>query len=190
MAGKEGEEEARKALPNLSAWAASGESRQAVFHAGQVLRAAKQHHVGTLQGASAVGLYHASLVLWAFAVLSGAPHRTKSHNTDVQQTSIPDGTTTDMPDPIWLDGDNSHELQSFLVLGKGSPCIQRCYNEESGSGVHLEAPLSDPVAIMRSITTLLQQKSADEEKDCPPLVGNLSKLMRSLGNAAAAMRRR
>ncbi|KAK5024675.1 hypothetical protein LTS07_008521 [Exophiala sideris] len=158
MAGKEGEEEARKALPNLSAWAASGESRQAVFHAGQVLRAAKQHHVGTLQ--------------------------------DVQQTSIPDGTTTDMPDPIWLDGDNSHELQSFLVLGKGSPCIQRCYNEESGSGVHLEAPLSDPVAIMRSITTLLQQKSADEEKDCPPLVGNLSKLMRSLGNAAAAMRRR
>ena len=59
LAGREGEDEARKAFPILSAWAESPESRQAIYHAGQVVRAAKQYTGHTLRDASAVAVYHA-----------------------------------------------------------------------------------------------------------------------------------
>ncbi|KAI9881693.1 MAG: hypothetical protein M1823_006596, partial [Watsoniomyces obsoletus] len=58
LAGKAGEEEARKIHPVLTNWAQSSESRKAIWHAGQLYRAAKEYPRVMLQDFAAVALYH------------------------------------------------------------------------------------------------------------------------------------
>ena len=176
FAGKEGEEEARKSLSILRLWAGSQDSRQALFHAGQVLKAASEHPYGTLREFAAVGVYHASLIMWAYAVLTeqlSSFHSTRS--TTDSETCL-----------IRLDGDEAPNiLQRFLMLGKGRPCIRK-YSEngmEDGS----ITTLTDPMGIMTSIVGLLASKNGDE-RIAPPIVCNLSKLIHSLGKVANVMK--
>lgn len=188
LAGKEGEDEARKAFPVLSAWAESLESRQAIYHAGQVLRAAKQYTGHMLRDASAVAVYHAGLTFWAYSVLSKTLNHFDEHqHQQPQPRSTPGGTG--LGNFVRLDGEDSPELQRFLVLGKGFPSIRR-WVEGRETNADSDVPLSDPISVMKAITSLLWKKNGDDEKSCPPLVVNLSKLLSSLGNAAAGMRRR
>lgn len=187
LAGKEGEEEARKAYPILTAWAESSESRQAIFHAGQVFRAAKQHKNHMLRDAPAVAVYHAGLAFWAYSVASkNLGINDESLNQQSSRRSITQGTSQRF---VRLDGEESPELQRFLVLGKGVPCIQRWTGGDEPSN-QVSIPLSDPMNVMNTMTNLLWNNNGADEKSCPPLVVNLSKLMRSLGNIAAGMRRR
>jgi hypothetical protein len=51
------------------------------------------------------------------------------------------------------------------------------------------ALLSDPKNVMEIAIDVLMTKSQGEDKSPPPLVKNLSQLMRSLGSAARGMRR-
>ncbi len=187
LAGKEGEEEARKAFPILSAWAESPESRQAIFHAGQVLRAAKQHETSMLRDASAVAVYHASLTFWAYSVLSKSLSSPDGHQQQLNTRATPG--TAGHHSLVRLDAEDTPELQRFLVLGKGVPSIRSWVEGDELNAKH-DVPLSDPMSVMTAITSLLWKKNGDDEKSCPPLVVNLSKLMRSLGSAAAGMRRR
>jgi hypothetical protein len=187
LAGKEGEDEARKAFPVLSAWAESPESRHAIYHGGQVLRAAKQHTGHMLRDASAVAVYHAGLTFWAYSVLSKTLHTPEEHQQRSQPRSTPGGTRHGSF--VRLDGEDSPELQRFLVLGKGFPSIRRWVEGEEMNAEY-DVPLSDPITVMNAITSLLWKKNGDDEKRCPPLVVNLSKLMSSLGSAAAGMRRK
>ena len=187
LAGKEGEDEARKVFPILSAWAESPESRQAIFHAGQVLRAAKQHTGYMLRDASAVAVYHASLTFWAYSVLSKSLSNPDGHHQQGHSRSTPGETGN--RDFVRLDGDDSAELQRFFVLGKGVPSIRRWVEGDEANPEH-DVPLSDPKSVMNVITSLLWKKNGDDEKKCPPLIVNLSKLMSSLGSAAADMRRK
>jgi hypothetical protein len=187
LAGKEGEEEARKAFPFLSAWAESPESRKAIFHAGQVLRAAKQHTGHLLRDASAVAVYHAGLTFWAYSVLSKSIPNLDEHQNRSQPGSMPRGVGS--RNVVQLDGEDSPEVQRFLVLGKGIPSIRRWVQGEEMHTEH-NISLSDPINIMAAITSILWKKNGDDEKRCPPLVVNLSKLMSSLGNASAGMRRK
>ncbi|KAK4942424.1 hypothetical protein LTR10_017871 [Elasticomyces elasticus] len=204
LLGKEGEEAARKVLLRLSTWAESSESRQALYHAGQVLRMAKQFPSGGLRDAPAVAVYHASLVLWAYAVLSKVSSFGGSGGVESVTTNRPSKTTTDAPSEraasiggrnssvALLDGEDTPALQRFLVLGKGIPSIRPSgggdYNQVNDA--NLDIPLSDPSAVMSTITSILQSKNWDDERGYPPLVSNLSKLMRALGSAAAGKRRR
>ncbi|KAI1616160.1 hypothetical protein EDD36DRAFT_124919 [Exophiala viscosa] len=203
LLGKEGEEAARKVLLRLSTWAESSESRQALYHAGQVIRMARQFPLGALRDAPAVAVYHASLVLWAYAVLSkvssfggggGADpftNRASKTTPDVSSDRAASlgGRTSSV---VLLDGEDTPALQRFLVLGKGIPSIRRSgaddHNQLNNS--NLDIPLSDPSAVMSTITSILQSKNWDDERGYPPLVSNLSKLMRALGSAAAGKRRR
>jgi hypothetical protein len=187
LAGKEGEEEARKAFPVLSAWAESSECRQAIFHAGQVLKAAKQYRGYMLRDASAVAVYHASLVFWAYSVLSKSLLESQEKQQQSQPMSITGSAR--FPHLVRLDGEDSPELQRFLVLGKGIPSIRRWADGAESEDKH-DVPLSDPMSVMTAITSLLWKKNGHDEKSCPPLVINLSKLMHSLGSAAAGMRRK
>ncbi|EME78796.1 uncharacterized protein MYCFIDRAFT_43577, partial [Pseudocercospora fijiensis CIRAD86] len=85
LAGKEGEEEARRVYPFLKQWYRSPECRQAMWHAGQVLRAARRppglspnaSRTATpdtpwLRDFNAVALYHAALAFWVYGLLSKA----------------------------------------------------------------------------------------------------------------------
>ncbi|KAK7899769.1 hypothetical protein LTR67_003514 [Exophiala xenobiotica] len=187
LAGKEGEEEARAVFPLLSAWAESTESRRSIFHAGQVFRAAKQYLTGMLRDASAVAVYHASLAFWAYAIFCNELVVSKADQEHAvsEQTSPHDGGRT--PGYVRLDAADSTELQRFLVLGKGIPCIgQWVPGHDSDYGDLV--PLSDPVRVMATMTDFLHKKNAGDKPSRPALVMNLTKLMSSLGAAAVAGR--
>ena len=187
LAGKQGEEEARKVFPILVAWAESPEARLAIFHAGQVLRAAKEHAGHMLRDASAVAVYHAGLTFWAYSVLSKSTPHLEQHSHRPRSSSMQPYFESDRV--VLVDGEDSPVIQRFLVLGKGTPSIRRWVEGEEINAGH-NVSLSDPVNMMSAITNLLWKKTGDDERKCPPLVMNLSRLMSSLGNAAAGMRRK
>lgn len=181
LAGKEGEEEARRIFPTMSAWAESTEARQALFHAGQILRAAREYQELVLRDASAVAVYHASLIFWAYAVTS---------KNDLQNPGgnyAADGTTMQASDFIRLDDVDGDEVRRFLVLGRGVPCIQGQI-QTGDTLVAREVPLSEPAEVMKTTTRILQRQYVGGEKSVPPLLENLSKLMQSLGRAYLARR--
>ncbi|KAH7134969.1 major facilitator superfamily domain-containing protein [Dendryphion nanum] len=66
FAGIEGQEEARRVYPNLKEWVVTPSARQALWHAGQILRAAKTLPKGHLRDFNAIAVYQAGLILWAY----------------------------------------------------------------------------------------------------------------------------
>jgi hypothetical protein len=185
FAGKEGDEEARRAYPLLKQWAETRESRQAVWHAGQVLRAATECHPKQLREFSAVALYHASLAFWAYAVVSRPSKSARRQPPPASQHQPP---VADY-ERIWLDGEDGPDVQRFIAVGRGMPVIR---DGTKGSGAEQEekyAALSDVKAVMDITITILRQNETSDEKMSPPLVKNLSQLMRDLGNAALGIGR-
>ncbi|KAK3388990.1 hypothetical protein B0T20DRAFT_511002 [Sordaria brevicollis] len=86
FAGKAGEEEARRASAHFlnqegnepsgigsggGGWVRSTEARHAVWHAGQVFRAARALPPTGLMGFNAMAVYFASLTLWVYGLLGG-----------------------------------------------------------------------------------------------------------------------
>ncbi|KIW14284.1 hypothetical protein PV08_07066 [Exophiala spinifera] len=184
LAGREGEEEARRVFPTLTAWAESTEARQALLHAGQVVRAAREHRPHMLRDATAVAVYHASLVFWAYAVLSRSCSAEVSHDSSMMTNN-----TIRTSNLIRLDGENGPEVQRFVMFGKGVPCIGQQV-EVQGKTSFKDVPLKDAAEVMIAITHVLQVQYENEETSCPPLLENLSKLMQSLGKATVGRRQR
>ena len=185
FAGKEGEEEARRAYPLLKQWAETRESRQAVWHAGQVLRAATECHPKQLRDFSAIALYHASLAFWAYAVVS---RPSKSARRQPLSASRPQPTATD-DELVWLDGEDGPDVQRFIAVGRGTPVIRDWTRSSGTEQKEKHAALSDVKAVMNIIIAVLRRDGKSDDKMLPPLVKNLSQLMRDLGNAALGIGR-
>lgn len=173
LAGKAGENEARRTFSTLKHWARSSDCRQAQWHAGQILRAARGFAHRTLRDASAIAVYHAGLVFWASAILT-------STDNDASETAA-------APEiEIVLNGDNTTHLERFVMLGRGRPTIK--WHEGLPRGRQQpNAPARDARRVMKVIVDLLHTNNGLGD-ECPPLVDNLAKLMRSLGNAARSIR--
>lgn len=183
LAGNEGEERARKAASRLRAWIMLPESRHALFHAGQIAKATAECSPQYVRGFHAVMVYHASLIMWAYALLATSQNgvqgvqATQSHHF-AHSTPI-----------VWLDGEEMPELRRFLLLGNGTACIRKYSagnlgrNESELSAV----PLTDAAEVMVSMAGLL---SSWDESDyyCIPIVSYLTRLMHSLAKASAAMK--
>jgi Fungal specific transcription factor domain/Fungal Zn(2)-Cys(6) binuclear cluster domain len=185
FAGKEGDEEARRAYPLLKQWAETRESRQAVWHAGQVLRAATECHPKQLREFSAVALYHASLAFWAYAVVS---RPSKSARKQPLPASQHQSNVTDH-ELVWLDGEDGPDVQRFIAVGRGMPVIRDWTKDSGAEQEEKYAALSDVKAVMDITITILRQNETSDERMSPPLVKNLSQLMRDLGNAALGIGR-
>lgn len=83
--------------------------------------------------------------------------------------------------------DDSADLQRFLIMGQGLPCIRNyCDTSEQAT---LTVSVTKPSKTMDSIAALLLNSSEGDHRAAPPIVTNLSKLMRSLGKAAGVMKR-
>lgn len=61
--------------PSLQRWAGSPDARQAVWHAAQMLRAARRFPRGCLKEFWGVAVCHGALVVWGFGVLGGVPRK-------------------------------------------------------------------------------------------------------------------
>ncbi len=182
FAGKEGEEEARRVYPLLKQWASTRDSRQAVWHAGQVLRAAIQCHPKQLRDFSAIALYHASLAFWAYAVVSRPP-KSSDKSTTRPSSGGADGEL------VWLDGEGGADVQRFIAVRRGTPVIRDWTRRFDSDQKERYAALSDVKAVMNIITAILRQDRPGEDRMLSPLAKNLSQLMRDLGNAALGVGR-
>lgn len=190
FAGKEGEYEARRVYPLLKQWAESRESRQAIWHAGQVIRAAKKYQPQTLRDSAAIALYHASLALWAYAVVSNSFNVKRARNPEPNHSgSDVTASSSSDRDFVWLDDEDGSSVQRFLKLDRGIPAIRRWTDDSESARNEDYATLSQPGVVMEIAIDILRKKSRGEDKSCPPLVENLCLLMRSLGNAARGIRR-
>lgn len=72
FSGKEGEEQAKRIYPVLQRWADSSEARQALWHAGQVLRFAREFPKGQLREFWAAAVHLGGLAVWGWGVLQTA----------------------------------------------------------------------------------------------------------------------
>jgi hypothetical protein len=183
LAGKEGEEQARKAASRLRLWITVPESRRALFHAGQIARTAAQCPIHYLRGFHAVVIYHASLTMWAYALLENS-----QSNVQTAHGGYLDPNDDNLP-TIQLDGDETPQLRRFILLGNGTAFIRRYSDSSDDKNVAENSmlPLTDAAEVMLSMAALLS--SRDESEDyCIPIVSYLTRLMRSLANASAAMR--
>ncbi|KAL3471864.1 hypothetical protein BJX99DRAFT_250148 [Aspergillus californicus] len=180
FAGKEDKQEARRVYHSALDWISSVDSRRAIWHAGQVIRAAKAMAPGTLTGFLAVGLYYASLAFWSYSVVSKArdSKMVVAAATDVSPASDTNATSSrrDRYPMVFLDGEETTDVHKFISLGRGCPALQ-------GFHGHGPAVVADPGRIMDIAQGLLRADASSHEA-LPPLVQGLCQLMNDLGTAA------
>ena len=112
LAGKEGFEEAQASYSILQRWIDNGEARQAVWRAGQILKLVRALPPETMNDFHCVALYHGSLCLWAYGIITTRRHGrlpTEAHQPRVQD--------------IILDGEESLETQRWIAFDRGRPVI-------------------------------------------------------------------
>ncbi|KAF2113754.1 fungal-specific transcription factor domain-containing protein [Lophiotrema nucula] len=163
FAGIEGPEEARRAFAALKDWVTAADARQSLFHAGQILKAAELLSSGQLRNFFSIAVYHASLILWGYAVLKRSITRRENTISVVQ-------------DLVSLDEDNL-EVRRFITLDQGTPAIR------SSKDALIE--LGDINGLMETLINLLRSNHGPLPESCPPLVENLVQLMEGLRSATA-----
>ncbi|RAH84888.1 C2H2 type zinc finger domain protein [Aspergillus japonicus CBS 114.51] len=172
FAGKEDKREARRVYHSALEWIESSDSRRAVWHAGQVIRAAKAMAPGSLTGFLAVGVYYASLAFWSYSVVSKAKSAKSTGQAGGSRSLGLNPRNNQFP-TTYLDGEETTEVQKFISLGCGSPALQ---------GPQGPAFVSDPRQTMDVAQGLLRADASNES--LPPLVQGLCQLMGDLGKAA------
>ncbi|EMC99529.1 hypothetical protein BAUCODRAFT_340532 [Baudoinia panamericana UAMH 10762] len=174
FSGKLGEDEARRVYPKLLAWSQDTESRTAVWHAGQVFRLARKLEKTRLRDFSAVALYHSTLTLWVYGMVTSNTARKNGVKTpaDTQpRTTHADDINNSN---TLIDTDDERAAKTFVLLGKGVPGIQ--------DSVHSFVPLANPKGLMLTAEAVLKGNFHDSRNGLPPLVENLAKLMNELAN--------
>ncbi|KAH2517825.1 hypothetical protein KXV79_007860 [Aspergillus fumigatus] len=168
FAGKEDKNQARRVYQSALEWIGSIDSRRAIWHAGQVIRAAKVMPPGSLTGFFALGVYYASLAFWSYSVVS------RAKGSPAAVVRPPSDSHFGGPWPtVYLDGEETADVQRFISLGCGCPALQA----PSGAAV-----ITDPGQIMDAIQGILRGDAHHD--NIPPLVQGLTQLMCDLGNAA------
>lgn len=170
LAGKEGEDEARRAYPSLKQWVEGQGSREAVWHAGQVLRAADFSAEGILRDFYAVALYHAGLAFWVYGLISRANEREKQLSNKSPASFI------------WLDGEDPVDRHRFVASQRSVPVIKRRNYDAQLQATPIS--LHDSKAVMDAIIEIMQHLCTNYSAVVSPLVANLIQLMQDLGNAA------
>ncbi|RMZ72462.1 c2h2 type zinc finger domain [Pyrenophora seminiperda CCB06] len=184
LGGKEGAVEARRVLPILQEWAGSRSCRDAMWHAGQILRAARQNGDTSLRSSTILSLYFASLVIWSYSILSRI--QSPAHHTVDAAPSTRVDSSNEMK--IILDGDYTPAIQQFVTLGFGRPCIT--HDHQGTDRVrHSNVEVTKQPEVTEAFWGVMNEKFSGDYQDCPSLVGNLMRLIRKLGQAAEAVQR-
>jgi len=164
FAGVEGEEEARRVYPSLVTWTKTTTSRQALWHAGQVIRAARTLRLGLICDFAAIAVYQASLAFWSYGIItrSTEPSPLSSHSVTA-----------------WLDGADDNGVQRWIINGKGNAAIKSTASVIGQSDV--AAFVSNPDEVVVAIVGAMRKNHNDSRS--PPLVDNLINMMEGLRKA-------
>jgi hypothetical protein len=199
LAGKMGEAEAGRAAKALRAWRGGVEGRRAVWHAGQILRAAKAFPGTGLCGFHAVVVYQACLTLWAYGRLllchdprpppnpradQGGAGGPGVENPADQELEIEDLQHNDIGRTrVILDSAETAEIRAFLSIDYGVPGLTSLSTAEF-------VELRDLEGVMRIGQEIFHRSFPDGLGDFPPLMQSLDSLMRGLGRLGARERGR
>lgn len=189
FAGKCGENEAHHAYKELQTWVHAKDSRIAIWHAGQALRAARAVRPYQLRGSDAFCIYHMVMILWAYGMLQrDAARRTGTHTPATGSRS---GQSETLPNPrtVLLDGENNTAVDEFVLMSRGRPCLQ--LNVQPYRTGALPEPLQ-PVqlcdlrntkSVMAVGVSILEGNYPNESRDkLPQLIKSLCNLMSELGS--------
>jgi hypothetical protein len=192
FAGKHGEVEARRAYALLETWAMDEQSRNAVCHAGQVLRAGRAVPQYGLRGFEAIALYQATLVLWVYGVLQCAVVPAKSSKEKAGQNHPVPSTVSASNEfflprqnegdkRVLLDGPVIADVKRYVELGQGAPglSLERGINQTDKF-----CDLRNSQSVMAVGVSVLESNytsNSGKEKNLPPLPGRLRDLMQALG---------
>lgn len=162
FAGQFGEKESRRKEPSLRASSASDEARYAMWHAGQVLRAAKLFKPTQLRGFYATAIYQACLTLaLPFLLESLGP---SNGSRDITHDSL-----------VVLNGPDSMAIKAYLSAGLGQPALL------FGTDTKV---LSDVQLIPTIIARLFEDNHALSADQLPPLLERLVVLVSDLARLA------
>ncbi|KAF4334662.1 transcription factor Pig1p [Fusarium beomiforme] len=167
FAGKGDQNDARRALPLLSDWTSRREARKAIWHAGQLMRAAEKLEPGRLRGFYTIALYQANLAMWAYAVVSQVNGTDKDVSMRTQEV-------------VFLNTSDTMLVQRFI--NKGSPsqaAIQPCVARGNTAPISL----MDQRGVVDHVLGILGANFS-RCQTMPPLVENLQQLLGKLGRAA------
>lgn len=172
------------ARASLYEWASRKESRQALWHAGQIIKHIKLLPSQDLRDFAAVALYHAGLTLWAYGTIRRGPNFqqpqmiSSTQTLEVQQantiTPLPPYSRDPMdldPIKVYLDGPQADDVNRYIALERGTPVLQGF--ESDAMPLHI----NHPQAILDLLIKLMEQNYRWKTSQQPPLVANLIHLI-------------
>lgn len=184
FSGKEGEEQARAVYPILQRWSESYGARQALWHAGQILRQGKMFPPGHLKDFHAVAVYHAALCIWTYGVVvratrpgtgdTGNPYQQQQDAIDTGISGVGGRQSTNTKyqrqhhqaqEPIvYLDGEECLLVHQYISFGQGRPAFRgpvmmRHQKQQQHSRIS-ESLLEDPPACMEIVQEILCENFA------------------------------
>ncbi|KAK4181650.1 putative transcription factor [Triangularia setosa] len=186
LTGKEGEDQARRVYPHLQKWCLeSGDSRQALYHAGQIFRWGRVFPKGHLKDFWAIAVHHAALCLWTYGIVIRASRR----RTTTGKRGMMGGPAAPL---LVIDGEGNEGvgLEEWLCYGGDSRAV---VVEGMGKGLVL---VEDPRGLMEVAKEILQANFAEggggengriKEGGLPPVSENIVVVLKQLGNAAWAV---
>lgn len=183
FSGKEGDDQAKRIYPALQRWTQSAESRRAMWHAGQVLRWAKEFPPGHLQDFYAVAVHHTALALWTWGVVTRALRRNAGLQPGYNHTEP----------VVYLDSPDPNPAAQFMGYGTGRPAIRGPVKKGAGGGRDSagggsgasESLVEEPKSSMGVVEEIFRANFTDGH--VAPIVENLCHLIKQLGNAAWAV---
>ena len=164
LAGVEGEEEARRVYPALVQWTKTHKARQALWHAGQVIRAARNLRQGLICDFAAIAVYQASLAFWSYGIITRATEPVPMLNSGIS---------------AWLDGHEDQGVLRWINNGKGNAAIHAYTGHPNSDGPVM---VGSPEEVVHSLVVAMRRNH--NEARSPPLVDNLINIMDGLRKAA------
>ncbi|KAI5194028.1 hypothetical protein E4T39_08818 [Aureobasidium subglaciale] len=180
FAGKDGVAAAQRIYPMLEEWSHSKSARRAVWHAGQLVRAARNSSTKPILEWRVVIVYHASLIFWAYGIISSIRQKRDA----VLDTALPSKNI------LYLDQEHDSTTRRFINLGEGEPCLLDLGFLEASQNDATESqnvPLHKASRIMQMSSRMLTEHSAEQHKLCPPLTESFARLMNELARSAKAI---
>ena len=168
FAGKSGAEDSGKAFQAFQNWFHTSESRMAIWHAGQVLRAAKSLLPTQLKDFYAVAVYYASLTLWIYGIMLLA--KEESHPETINNTSS--------SLQIFLNEPETVHVNTFRIINQGEPGLTITDDDQEAHFV----PITSASRVLEFARNIYRSNFPHTEKDLPPLLESLGNLMMDLSS--------
>lgn len=162
LAGKAGVQESRDMYKLMKDWPETAEAREAIWHAGQVLRLFKL--LDRLTSFQIIMAYHAGLVLFVYSVLSCVNGRVPAAQSD----SI-----------LYLNDTSSAHAEEFIRNGSSEPMLRSDFRGTE----RINVPLLATKEAVEIISEVILNRSCNNEGLSPRLVNGLVKLLKDLASA-------